>query len=237
MKKARKKPIVKGNKSDWDDNRHLTRNNHEEKDVLPKRGAMGGGNYAYINNSYLRKFIASRVGQRWDKVWAELCAQVPKGSKARHLLNDDIDYVIDINIVLDENGEEVSTSPHRWRFSKYYVNPKTGCVERRKVDDEKKTRSKYKPAGLSWEDEKALTRYYIKNDIFYLVTFKEVETENYNTTYHDCLEDKERNISSLIRSYGGYSTRLGLNYQYFSYQPISKKQLSGKEIKKAKLTR
>lgn len=82
--------------------------------------------------SVLRRFLKSRVGQPWDKVYSEVCAEADARSYEGHHLREWLEYEVEQNCfvndgeVYDQHGRKLAGY---WRRGEFFVHPETGILE------------------------------------------------------------------------------------------------------------
>jgi hypothetical protein len=114
------------------------------------------GSTKYFNEhlSPLRRFLHSRVGHPWDKVFSEICARVNRNSAVQDHVRDHVDDIVATHVVLvdgvpcsgegREYGEPLRLS--RWR--QLYVCPRTGILRRIKMPRSAGRANQDQPAQL-----------------------------------------------------------------------------------------
>ena len=122
--------------------------------------------------SVLRRFLRSRVGQPWDKVYSEICAEADLRSFPGHHLREWLDYEVeqkctigDDGEVLDHRGNHVKNS----HWEEFYVHPKTGILE----FDGKKKWKRTPPEQSVFEMDGML--YHEHNGVWYRVKMQELK--------------------------------------------------------------
>jgi hypothetical protein len=86
----------------------------------------------------LRRYLDKQVGRPWDKIHAEICARIDRGSVVqKHILTHVADYVATNVLLIDGvpcqgQGGWGFGRPlgERWRWRKWYVCPRTGLLRR-----------------------------------------------------------------------------------------------------------
>ena len=92
-----------------------------------KDGTRRHGKYRFR----IDKFLRSKVGQHWDKVYAEICKEFKKGSVERDEFMRQLEWQVETKCwkgaesgkIFDSKGEEV--------FG-FYVHPLSGCLQYKK---------------------------------------------------------------------------------------------------------
>lgn len=91
----------------------------------------------------LRRFLQSRIGQPWDKVYSEVCAEADYRSFKGHHLREWLEYEVEQNCymedsnVIDQRGVPLGRS---WRWGEFYVHPVTGNLEYTQVEHSRQKR-------------------------------------------------------------------------------------------------
>lgn len=99
----------------------------------------GGTRYFNENLGPLRKFLDSNVGRPWDKIHAEICQHVNRGSVVqKHILTHLFQYVVTNVILID--GQPFNGTPGwlyreplrttTYHHDQWYVCPKSGLLRR-----------------------------------------------------------------------------------------------------------
>ena len=90
------------------------------------------GGYVGTDFALLSRFLKSRVGQPWDKVYSEICAEADARSFAGHHLREWLEYAVEQNCLVDESGTvrnargmEIGSC----RRGEFYVHPVTKKLE------------------------------------------------------------------------------------------------------------
>jgi hypothetical protein len=86
----------------------------------------------------LRRFLGSRVGRPWDKVFAEICANIDRGSAVQDHVRDHVDDFVETRVLLIDGvpchgsgrlyGQPLADGWRGWR--QFYVCPRTGLLKR-----------------------------------------------------------------------------------------------------------
>lgn len=170
--------------------------------------------------SPLRRFLRSKVGQHWDKVFSEICENIRLDSAVQSHIRDYVDMEVEQNVILI-NGEPYDSAGrypiNRWGFrDQFWVCPKTGIL---KVVNSHKY--KYTPSpsvGIVKDDSH---QYHKINGIWYELTLQKVA---YLAPYTDVAYNLSGwRCNGLFRTYGK---------QCFA---VGKRQLNSREIKKLNL--
>lgn len=103
------------------------------------------------NLNPLKRFIASRVGRKWDDVWSEICENINSDSTVqKHVLDHAKDYV-HVNCYFDADGNVWCNDDYRGptqispiyyngyrKYTQHYAEPETGILKEIKVIQRKK---------------------------------------------------------------------------------------------------
>jgi len=118
--------------------------------------------YTGTDFSVLHRFLRSRVGQPWDKVYSEICAEADLRSFPGHHLREWLEYEVEQNCTLDDNGEVRDHRGHRIQNSyseEFYVHPKTGILEydgRRKRKPQTTTQTVFEMDGMLYHEHQGI---------------------------------------------------------------------------------
>jgi len=83
------------------------------------------------NFSVIRRFLISRKGQLWNHVYSEICAEADSRSFSGHELREWLDYLVERNCFIDEDGDIRDEHSHlvgRW-WGEFFVHPETKILE------------------------------------------------------------------------------------------------------------
>jgi len=106
--------------------------------LAPRRGSSARGrrkDWKNLNEflSPLRRFLEARVGQHWDKIYAEIRSQInPNNTVQMHIMQHLVGRggYVETNVTAWPDGT-FTTSDGKPIYG-YFVNPKTGCLARSK---------------------------------------------------------------------------------------------------------
>lgn len=101
------------------------------------RRRSGHGKHFNEHLGPLRRFLLSRVGHPWDKVFSEICVHVNRNSAVQDHVRDHVAQTVAIHVVLIDgvpcSGEGADYGrplrPGRW-WHVFYVCPRTGLLRR-----------------------------------------------------------------------------------------------------------
>lgn len=116
-----------------------------EAEDLPKQESISkkwkihyGGKNLNENLSPLKRFLRSRIGQRWDDVWSEICEQLDNGSAVKKHVKDHAIQYVETNILMVDGNPYYHSMSYKsggWRplysrnrWTEFYVNPDTGIL-------------------------------------------------------------------------------------------------------------
>lgn len=147
----------------------------------------------------VQRFLQKSVGRRWDDVWSEICEH-NKDVMGSHL-KDHIKWMVETDLVRDENGELVDSkgSPMRG-WMNFYVNPDNGVLTK----GESRSRFKYRPTytqriyNIDGQD------YYKFDGIWYRVTMVPyVRSKSDFRTINDVFGNGGSERRSTVAGYNG----------------------------------
>lgn len=178
------------------------------------------------NLAPLRKFLLSRVGQNWNKVYSEIREGIKVDSAVQLHILQHLSYYVAIDVKIWEDGA-VTDSKGAEIYDIVYVNPKTMCLcenknyHRRYIADKKE--AKY--VKIKDKNFRQL------NDIWYEVQLQSIQPENKRVglaadrhywfgVAYDVILKKRVSFDDMWREHGAYR------------YSVSKRQLNSKEIKR-----
>lgn len=186
------------------------------------------------NTNPLRRYLASKVGQPWNDVFSDICANNDLRNYVQGEVREHITWMVHTNVEVIE-GEPIATDGYRiWRD--FWVHPETGVLM--SVPKGKR----YRWRGWKTDHEQvaidALTKYVKVDGIWYKVTFKPFIDDEYRAAFKkndtdidrvgnfDCifLGDLSRNLDSARRQLA--------NEWGAAICAIKKRQIGTAEIKK-----
>ena len=149
----------------------------------------------------IRKFIQSKVGQRWDSVWSEVCEN--SKDKLGSVLRERILNIVAVKCTIDEDGSFLIDG-RRWVHYDYYVHPKTNILTK----SEQKSRIYPRPAKPSDKPSGKIytmdgMEYYCHENIWYRIRSADYVPkvrEGYNDTIEDIFGS--HSVKQLSRIYG-----------------------------------
>jgi hypothetical protein len=106
-------------------------------DNLPRREGMkrrGGGTKEFNEHlGPLRRYLQANVGRPWNKVYAEICANIDRGNVVqKHILTHVFDYVATHVVLLEgvpcHGDGRWYGQPIQWGWTAFYVCPRSGLL-------------------------------------------------------------------------------------------------------------
>ena len=96
----------------------------------------GGTKFLNDNLSPLTRFLESKLGKHWDKIYSELCHKMDPNSMTGQHLIEHLMWYVELNVEirdgrvygLDGTGGRYELYWYSARSPTYYVHPKTGCL-------------------------------------------------------------------------------------------------------------
>lgn len=88
--------------------------------------------YHDVHTAVLRRFLMDKKGQPWDQVYSEICAEADARSYTGHQLRQYLDYLVEQNCSIREDGQVVDERGHevaRFGGHAFYVHPETRTLE------------------------------------------------------------------------------------------------------------
>jgi hypothetical protein len=142
----------------------------------PKREGIkvrGGGQKSLNEHlSPLRRYLAAKVGQRWDKIFADVCRYLDRNSAVQDHVRDHLeDYVATCVIV--ENGQLYHGDGHgvgRPLYSLFYVCPRTGILKKNRDPQPWRRFAPSNKPRIRFVDE--LTGLIREDGVWYIVEFQ-----------------------------------------------------------------
>ncbi len=210
-----------------------------DDDSQPKReGIRRKGSYdrknRCQNTNPLRRYLASKVGQLWNDVFSDLCANNDLRNYVQGEVREHITWMVHTNVEVIE-GEPIATDGHRiWRD--FWVHPDTGVLMA--VPKSKR----YRWRGWKTDHEQvavdALTKYVKVDGIWYKVTFKPFIDAEYRAAFKKSDTDIDRVGSFDCIFLGDLSRNLDSARRQLSNEwgaaicAVKKRQIGSREIKK-----
>lgn len=115
----------------------------EDDERLPskvgmKRDARERGGYRMLNENLapLRRYLEAQVGRPWNKVWAEICANLKPTSTVQQHVRDHIPDFVGIKTSLKDGEvwvhQRLTPVPLKEAYVRLFVDPKSGLLRRNK---------------------------------------------------------------------------------------------------------
>lgn len=99
----------------------------------PKREGIkvrsGGQKSLNEHLSPLRRYLAAKVGQRWDKIFADVCRYLDRNSAVQDHVRDHLEDYVAIHVV-ELNGQLFESGRRYPIYSLFYVCPRTGILKK-----------------------------------------------------------------------------------------------------------
>lgn len=177
------------------------------------------------------RYLHSKVGQKWDDVFSEICQNLPKDSLNTSHVRDHITGMVEIHVMMIDgqpcqgSGGYGYGQPILGYRNTFYVHPETGLLCRLK--EQKSYKHNQKKIGIDVPGQ-TMQQYHCIEGVWYILTL---------TTF---LEFNDiRNKWLLSASDIGYKKSLTYHDRVLlfggEYRTESKRQLNSKEIRKAGL--
>lgn len=126
----------------------------------------------------LRRFLQSRVGQPWNDVYSEICAEADKRSFKGHHFMDWLEESVDKHCVIDDEGVLRTSEGYKiggYRFKLFYVHPISLTLE---ASETGKFYKPEKPTKKVFELDGKL--YHKNDDMWYRVEMTEIKERKEN---------------------------------------------------------
>ena len=231
----------KVHKQDWD-----TAVSHEGMRSPHRRN--WSGKELNENLAPLYRFLHSRVGQVWDDVYSEICANIKVTSTVQEHIRVHVKDMVETKIWIDDDGEpwEMRNTPHKLSdspYTKYWVDPRDGLL---KINNAKTYKQKNQELwALRREEESAKTRSFAdgtelrkSGGIWYQVTLEQVPLPATRT--YTRLDGSTYTYEVPGRKYDVILEKTIETNHYNYGRPIyycaTKRQISSKELKRYGLT-
>jgi hypothetical protein len=237
MRSDMAKVIVERPRAGWRLNKLKgeSRRSHEmPMDEWARRDRMRG---KYIRTKHLtenlgplRRFLDSCVGRPWDKVFAEICANINRNSAVQDHVRDHVSDFVEIHVVLIDgmpcsaDGRNYGSPLRESRYwQRFYVCPKSGLLKRIKG----RKRCQRKPASAHGPPSVKLGKLHqcrFLDGHWYLIDLKRLPPPEFRHLAKSRDVVLDRPVASLptleaVKAYGG---------EYFA---VAKRLLTTKEQK------
>ncbi len=215
-------------------------NTQSKREGIRRKGSYDRKNRCQ-NFNPLRRFLASKVGQLWNDVFSDICANNDLRNKVQGDVREHLTWMVHSNVeVID--GKPFETDGHSiWRD--FWVHPETGVLQ-------VAPRYSYKRRWVrktEWEQVliDASTKYVKIDGVWYKVAFKPFIDDEYRAAFKkgDKPFDKDRVGTFDCIFLGSLSRNLETARRQLSYEwganicAVSKRQIGSAEIKKMLTTR
>ncbi|MCC6980002.1 MAG: hypothetical protein IT343_16910 [Candidatus Melainabacteria bacterium] len=144
-----------------------------DDDTLPKReGIRRKGSYDRKNSQHnynpLRRYLASKVGQQWNAVFSDICANNDLRNKVQGEVREHVGWMVHTAVEVIDGLPHATDGYRIWRD--FWVHPDTGVLMAAPRD------KRYRWRGWKTNHEQvaidASTKYVKVDGIWYKVTFK-----------------------------------------------------------------
>ena len=136
----------------------------------PKREGIkvrGGGQKSLNEHlSPLRRYLAAKVGQRWDKIFADVCRYLDRNSAVQDHVRDHLEDYVAIHVV-ELDGQLFESGRRYPIYSLFYVCPRTGIL--RKNRDPRPWRRFARPDKLRIRFVDDLTGLIREDGVWYII--------------------------------------------------------------------
>lgn len=223
----------------------------QDVDLLPSTEGMRaphvrhwGGKELNENLAPLRRFLNSRVGQKWDEVYSEISAHLKATSAVQQHVRDHVNDFVVTNVTVDAHGELWGTNwgtpfligaPGYWRRHELYVDPRDGILKR--TPDQapvptyrERRAAQYDLTHRAIDDAHELRKH---KGIWYMCEVKHMHPGKW-VAYEDVTTGKQRH-TYVADSYWDVLLNKHLRYgeseTWRGTYVVSKRQLNHKELK------
>jgi hypothetical protein len=178
-------------------------------------------------------YILKQVGRRWDDVYSEICKNLPNNSLNTSHVRGHIKDFVEIQVMMidgvpyDTKGVSRVSNYGRWPFA-FYVHPETNILCKLKQEQSRRWNRRRK-VGIDVPGE-PLQQYHCIDDVWYVLTLKprKEPTDDRYWRYREVYDvgyKRSLSINECRDLFGG------------DFISVGKKQLNGKEVKKAGLNK
>lgn len=187
------------------------------------------------NLTPLYRFLNSCVGRKWNDVYSEICSHVNRNSAVQlhilqHLLNDGF---VELHVVMRDGEPYDSAGRHKlthWRRSSWrsmYVDPASGILKFVPEDKTRYRSRRYEETYPEAFSAGRLAEYRLVKGIWYWVSFRDIPSSprDWRWPEPDMFDILEKELISRSRMHSRYNGR----------EPVAKRQLSKRDIKKHNL--
>lgn len=218
-------------------------------DLLPSTEGMRathvrhwGGKTLNENLAPLRRFLNSRVGQKWDAVYSEISANLKVTSAVQQHVRDHVTDFVVTNVTVDADGGLWGTnwgSPYKlgqgYRHKELYVDPCDGILKRTPDQAPAQTwrqqrEAQYALTHRAIDDHREIRKH---NGVWYACEVQRMQPGKW-VAYEDSLTGKQRH-TYVADSYWDVLLMKHLRYAesetWRGTYVVSKRQLNHKELK------
>ena len=128
----------RGGRDNWSAEKGKKKNiqKEEKAELVPTKKHFGGHRYIDRNYNAVKKFLNSKVGQNWDKVYSEFRQNLDPRKSFHHELIDRIKWHVTVDAIKVAKG--VFAEPDGTIiYNDFYVDPSTGLLQRTKKSHNK----------------------------------------------------------------------------------------------------
>lgn len=190
--------------------------------------------YLGTDFAVMHRFLQSRKGQPWDKVFSEICAEADDRSFEGHHLREYIP--VEMNCSIDEDGIVRDEHGHQvgYHWDEFYVHPETKTLEH--IPKQGK-RYQYKPPHTVFEMDGKL--YHEHKGLWYRVEMAEIPKKtnsHWDLMWPVNMKDAfiELGYSTYYHIQGKLTTEYGLSPDKNTWYCVKKESANSKEISKLK---
>jgi hypothetical protein len=184
-----------------------------------------GWDHKESNNliSPIKRFLSSKVGEKWDGVWSEICTSLTFADVKRTVRQYVEGMVCLQTMMIDEVPHN---SDGRCIYNKFYVHPTTGLLcesKTKKYSHNRRYIANYVAGKDAWH------QFHLIDDFWYEITLERFPDDcvhlGWHNDYKDVLMHNRIGVSlaDCVRRYGCYG------------YAVSKLQVNKRDIKKFKL--
>ncbi len=186
------------------------------------------------NFNPLRRYLTSKVGQLWNNVFSDICANNDLRNKVQGDVREHLTWMVHTNVEVVAD-EPIATDGYRiWRD--FWVHPETGvlmAVPRRSYKGRWVRKTEWEQVPIDAE-----TKYVKVDGIWYKVTYKPFIDDEYRAAFKKSDTDVDRVGSFDCIFLGSLSRNLDSARRQLSYEwgacicAVKKRQIGKAEIKK-----
>jgi len=207
-----------------------------QKESMARNSPKHGWNGKQLNEnlSPLERFMESRVGKLWDKVFSEICENIRVTSTVQQHIRDHVKWMVETK-GLKKNGKKV-LKPSRYRsgtefreltYGDLYVDPETGILCKYKHNRYKKQKTDPMQRDLEYLLNEQKSKFLVEGGYAYKLypDHEKKYTVKHKATQHHAELDFQRiagyssrshQLDSLIRVWNTYHNRFTSKCPYFA---------------------